>query len=169
MRFPSSLAYRDAGCEPQPLPTEVVREMMSFLACKPVGDDLAPLFLDDLHLDGADSGAVTWRDEIPAEVRADSPVVVIGCGESGIVAGIRLAQAGLPFTIVEKGPGPGGTWRDNRYPARASMSAVTTTAIRSNRPTTGRSTSAVSPSSRRTSRGCSTSTGCDRTAASTPR
>ena len=49
-------------------------------------------------------------------MKADSPVVVIGCGESGIVAAIRLAQAGLPFTIVEKGPGPGGTWRDNRYP-----------------------------------------------------
>ncbi len=43
-------------------------------------------------------------------------MVVIGCGESGLLAGIRLAQADLPFTIVEKNPGPGGTWWDNRYP-----------------------------------------------------
>ena len=41
---------------------------------------------------------------------------MIGCGESGILAGIRLAQAGLPFTIIEKNDGPGGTWWENRYP-----------------------------------------------------
>ena len=41
---------------------------------------------------------------------------MIGCGESGIVAGIRLKEAGLPFTIVERAPAPGGTWQANRYP-----------------------------------------------------
>ena len=35
---------------------------------------------------------------------------------AGILAGIRLTQAGLPFTIVEKNEGPGGTWWENRYP-----------------------------------------------------
>ncbi len=39
-------------------------------------------------------------------------MVVIGAG----LAGIRLAQAGLPFTIIEKNGGPGGTWWENRYP-----------------------------------------------------
>jgi 4-hydroxyacetophenone monooxygenase len=48
--------------------------------------------------------------------RAASLVVVIGCGLSGILAGIRLTQAGLPFVIVEKDEGPGGTWWENRYP-----------------------------------------------------
>ncbi len=43
-------------------------------------------------------------------------MVVVGCGESGILAGIRLSQAGLPFTIVDKDDGPGGTWWENRYP-----------------------------------------------------
>ena len=52
----------------------------------------------------------------PPTSKAASPVVVIGCGESGILAGIRLAQAGLPFTIVDKNDGPGGTWWENRYP-----------------------------------------------------
>ena len=33
------------------------------------------------------------------------PVVVIGCGESGLLAGIRLKEAGIPFTIVEKNAG----------------------------------------------------------------
>ena len=49
-------------------------------------------------------------------MRDDAHVIVIGCGESGLLAGIRLAQAGLPFTIVEKNGGPGGTWWENRYP-----------------------------------------------------
>ena len=67
MRCPSCSRIATPAAQPQQLSTEVVREMMSFLACKPVGDDLAPLFLEDLHLDGADSGAVTWGDEIPAD------------------------------------------------------------------------------------------------------
>ena len=49
-------------------------------------------------------------------MKADAPVVVIGCGEAGLLAGIRLKEAGLPFTIVEKNAGPGGTWWENRYP-----------------------------------------------------
>lgn len=113
---PAVAAYRDGGCVPVPPSPELAREMMDFLACAPVDDAVVPMFLEDLHLDGSDSRAVTWRDEIPEAVRADSPVVVIGCGESGILAGIRLAEAGLPFTIVEKSQGPGGTWWDNRYP-----------------------------------------------------
>ena len=43
-------------------------------------------------------------------------MVVIGCGESGLLAGIKLKQAGIPFTIIEKQSGVGGTWLANRYP-----------------------------------------------------
>ena len=53
---------------------------------------------------------------LPSESATETPVVVIGCGESGILAGIRLKQANIPFTIVEKNAGPGGTWWENRYP-----------------------------------------------------
>jgi 4-hydroxyacetophenone monooxygenase len=74
------------------------------------------MFLEDLHLDGSDAGAISWGDEIPDAVKANAHVVVIGCGEAGLLAGIRLSQAGIPFTIVEKSSGPGGTWWDNRYP-----------------------------------------------------
>jgi cation diffusion facilitator CzcD-associated flavoprotein CzcO len=43
-------------------------------------------------------------------------VGVIGAGVSGLAMGLRLQRAGVPFTIFEKGPEVGGTWRDNRYP-----------------------------------------------------
>jgi 4-hydroxyacetophenone monooxygenase len=113
---PAIAAYREAGCRPHPLPPALLEEMMSFLACKPVEGSLRSMLLEDLQFEGGDAGAITWGDEIPDDVKAASHVVVVGCGESGILAGIRLAQAGLPFTIVEKNPGPGGTWWENSYP-----------------------------------------------------
>lgn len=113
---PTIAAYRDGGCEPVALDDAVLAEMMNFLATKPVEGRLAGMFFEDMQFEGGDSRAITWGDEIPADVKAASPVVVIGCGESGILAGIRLAQAGLPFTIIEKNAGPGGTWFENRYP-----------------------------------------------------
>jgi 4-hydroxyacetophenone monooxygenase len=114
--LPAIAAYRDGGCRPHELPRELLREMMSFLGCRPVEGRLAGLLFDDLQFEGGDSGAITWGGEIPAEVKAAAPVVVVGCGLAGILAGIRLRQAGLPFTIVEQNAGPGGTWWENRYP-----------------------------------------------------
>ena len=114
--LPAIAAYRDGGCVPRELPREVLLEMMAFLAGKPLEGVMVPMFLEDMQFDGADSGVISWGDEVSDEARASSPVVVIGCGLSGILAGIRLTQAGLPFTIIEKDGGPGGTWWENRYP-----------------------------------------------------
>ncbi|MFN8027159.1 MAG: NAD(P)/FAD-dependent oxidoreductase [Acidimicrobiia bacterium] len=115
--LPAIAAFRDGGCVLPPPPSpELIEEMMAFLATAPVDPAHVPMFTEDLHLDGADHSAVTWGDEIPAAVRADAHVVVIGAGEAGLLAGYRLQQAGIPFTIVEKNPGPGGTWWENHYP-----------------------------------------------------
>jgi cation diffusion facilitator CzcD-associated flavoprotein CzcO len=47
-------------------------------------------------------------------------VVVVGAGFGGIGMGIALRRAGVEdFLIVDKGDGPGGTWRDNTYPGAA--------------------------------------------------
>jgi cation diffusion facilitator CzcD-associated flavoprotein CzcO len=44
-------------------------------------------------------------------------VAVIGAGMSGLCMGVKLQQAGIEeFTIFEKTPDLGGTWRDNTYP-----------------------------------------------------
>ena len=43
--------------------------------------------------------------------------VVLGAGMAGILAGIRLREAGYrQVTILEKAAKIGGTWRENRYP-----------------------------------------------------
>jgi 4-hydroxyacetophenone monooxygenase len=43
-------------------------------------------------------------------------VLVVGAGMSGILTGIRLSQAGVPFEIVDKNADVGGTWFENTYP-----------------------------------------------------
>ena len=114
--LPAIAAYRDGGCVPVELSRDALREMMSFLGRRPVEDRLAGLLFDDLQFEGGDSGEIAWGDAVSESQKAASPVVVIGCGMGGILAGIRLTQAGLPFTIVDKNAGPGGTWWENRYP-----------------------------------------------------
>lgn len=104
--------YRDRGCPvPGPLPAEMVREMLDWAACEPVDEDNVPLMLEELDLEGVDP-----RRPTPLQDTQDFNVIVIGCGESGVLAGVRLKQAGINFTIVEKNAGPGGTWWENSYP-----------------------------------------------------
>jgi 4-hydroxyacetophenone monooxygenase len=104
--------YRDRGCpEPEPIGPELLQEMMQWLVCEPVPPEYVPMLLEEMELDGRDSRAARSTLE-----PADFPVVVIGCGESGLLAGIRLKEAGIPFTIVEKNAGVGGTWWQNTYP-----------------------------------------------------
>src|SRR5205814_10517659 len=43
-------------------------------------------------------------------------VLVIGAGVGGINAAINLKASGIPFTVLDKNEGIGGTWHDNRYP-----------------------------------------------------
>ncbi|KHO24666.1 flavin-containing monooxygenase [Mycolicibacterium setense] len=104
--------YRDRGCPaPAPLPAELVREMLDWAACEPVDDDNVPLMLEELDLEGVDPRRPTTLEDTDG-----FRVVVIGCGESGVLAGVRLKQADIDFTIVEKNAGPGGTWWENSYP-----------------------------------------------------
>jgi 4-hydroxyacetophenone monooxygenase len=106
--------YRDRGCpESAPLSAAVVKQMMDWAACEPIGDEYLPLLTEELDLDGTDPRR---PEPIDDDAAARLPVLVIGCGESGLLAAIRLQQAGIPFTVVEKNAGPGGTWWENTYP-----------------------------------------------------
>ena len=107
--------YRDRGSEPAAPPgPELIKEMMSWLVCADVPDEYVPMLLEEMELDGTDGRQVALRSD--AAERGEFPVVVIGCGQSGLLAGIRLKEAGIPFTIVEKNAGVGGTWYENTYP-----------------------------------------------------
>ncbi len=106
--------YRDRGCpEPEPVSGDLLKEMMEWLVCEPVPDEYVPMVLEEMELDGRDVRAAEFSVDSAGQ---DFPVVVIGCGESGLLAGIRLKEAGIGFTILEKNAGVGGTWFQNTYP-----------------------------------------------------
>ncbi|MBL3556960.1 MULTISPECIES: flavin-containing monooxygenase [Marinobacter] len=47
-------------------------------------------------------------------------IIIIGTGFGGLCMAIQLKKAGINrFTMLEKAPGVGGTWRDNTYPGAA--------------------------------------------------
>jgi len=107
--------YRDAGCpEPEPVSSELLHEMMTWLVCEDVPVEYVPMLMEEMELEGTDGRKV--EPVADAAARRAFPVVVIGCGQSGLLAGIRLQEAGIPFTIVEKNGGVGGTWWENSYP-----------------------------------------------------
>jgi 4-hydroxyacetophenone monooxygenase len=107
--------FREGGCVlPDPPSPALIKEMMSWLVCEDVPAEYVPMMLEEMELDGADARRVAVRAD--AEALEAFPVVVIGCGQSGLLAGIRLQEAGIPYTIIEKNPGVGGTWWENSYP-----------------------------------------------------
>ncbi|MGA8257374.1 MAG: NAD(P)/FAD-dependent oxidoreductase [Nocardioides sp.] len=104
--------WRDRGCpEPEPVSDESLHEMMAWLACDAVADEYLPMMLDELGFDGRDH-----RAPAPVSGAEGYPVVVIGAGMSGVLAAIRLGQAGFPYVVLEKNSGVGGTWFENTYP-----------------------------------------------------
>jgi len=108
--------YRDRGCTLPPPPSpDTIREMMSFAVGEPVPDEYVPMMQEEMALDGRDARDVNWA-ELPATARASFRVLVIGAGMSGLLAAIRLQEHGIPYEVVEKNDGVGGTWLENSYP-----------------------------------------------------
>ena len=107
--------YRDRGCpEPRPVEPAMLQQMMDWIAAAEVPGEYVPMMLEEMGLDGDDPREDDLRSDVAA--RAGFPVIVIGAGQSGLLAAIRLKQAGIPFTVIEKNPGVGGTWWENTYP-----------------------------------------------------
>ena len=110
-------AYRDGGCVLPPAPSAAtVHRMMGHLVASDIPEEYVPLLVEELELDGRDARDLHWVDDLPAARRAGFHVVIVGAGMSGLLAAIRLGRAGIPYTVVEKNDGPGGTWWENRYP-----------------------------------------------------
>jgi 4-hydroxyacetophenone monooxygenase len=103
-------SFREGGGLVPPLPsTEVLHEMMSFSLGQEVPPEYVPMMLQDMGLPDRE---VTAIPAAPAGFRA----LVIGAGVSGLLAAIKLGQAGIEHTVIEKNSEIGGTWFENTYP-----------------------------------------------------
>jgi 4-hydroxyacetophenone monooxygenase len=108
--------WRDAGCPAPYTPTDdELRQMIDTLAGAALDPRYEALLAEELGFKG-DERAFSWNKPVAATAKARLPVIIAGAGLSGLVMGYRLKQAGIPFTIIEKNGGPGGTWFENRFP-----------------------------------------------------
>ncbi len=115
--FEALRAYRDGDGAVAPMPSdELLAEMMSWCAGEPLPPEYVPLAIEEAALAEPDPRRFEWNARPPEDVLEDFHVVVVGAGFGGVCAGIRLGQAGIPYTIVEKNESVGGTWHENSYP-----------------------------------------------------
>ena len=102
---------------PNDLPADTLQRMMSAGVGQTVPADYIPLLVEETRLGSEDLRAVCWRrDGVSA---GNFKVVIIGAGFSGLCAGMRLKELGVPFEILEKNHDVGGTWLENQYPGCA--------------------------------------------------
>ena len=107
--------FVDSETPPPPPPAELMRRIMSFVAGQEIEPSYAAFMQDEMAIDGTSSKDPSWPPELKPAARR-LKVLVIGAGMSGLLAGVRLKQAGVPFEIVDKNPDVGGTWLENTYP-----------------------------------------------------
>jgi len=97
-----------------PLPDgEALFEMMNVCVGEHVPREYAVMAMEEMGFVGR---GLEWRAP-PAPERLETfETLVIGAGFSGICAGYRLKELGIPFRIVEKLSDVGGVWLENDYP-----------------------------------------------------
>ena len=120
MRAAAAQAIRgflNTGTPVMPSPDmALLRRQMDFVAGAAIPPQYTDFLLDELALSGKSSKDPQFEQPKLVEAARKLSVLVIGAGMSGLLSGIRLAQAGVPFEIVDKNADVGGTWFENTYP-----------------------------------------------------
>ncbi len=106
--------------EPPPHDTppsaELFHKMLSTAVAEPVGEEFIAMLQEQMGFNPPE-----LRSERPQRVapEEDFTVLVIGAGLTGLLAAVKLREAGYNFTVIEKNPEIGGTWWENTYPGCA--------------------------------------------------
>ncbi|MDT5299475.1 MAG: 4-hydroxyacetophenone monooxygenase, partial [Mycobacterium sp.] len=110
-------AYRDRGAGDISVgPQTRLQRSLGLAAGADIPDTEIDMWLEQLALDPWARGHV-WHEQRPSPERLQQfTVAVIGAGMGGLNAAVQLKHAGIPFTLLEKNSGVGGTWYENRYP-----------------------------------------------------
>ncbi len=96
-------------------PHDRLRKSMELAIGDTIPDGDIDMWIEQLGLHPMVRG-LNWRAEPSDAQRAGFRVAVIGSGMGGLMAAVQLKRAGVPFVLLEKNGGVGGTWHENRYP-----------------------------------------------------
>ncbi|GAB5453360.1 MAG: NAD(P)/FAD-dependent oxidoreductase [Halioglobus sp.] len=96
--------------------SELLQKMLSTAVAEPVSEEFVPMLLEQMGFNPPEMRAERAGREAPND---DFKVLVIGAGLTGLLAGIKLQQAGYAFEVIDKNPEIGGTWWENTYPGCA--------------------------------------------------
>ncbi|GAA4544125.1 NAD(P)/FAD-dependent oxidoreductase [Pseudonocardia xishanensis] len=106
------MAHRRGELPPAPpLSAEGTLTILSTCLGEEVPAIEAEMFAEELGVLSRQTPALT-----EAERQHAPHVLVIGTGFSGLCAAIRLAEAGVTYSVIEKNTEIGGTWQENVYP-----------------------------------------------------
>jgi 4-hydroxyacetophenone monooxygenase len=109
--------YWNAELEMPRAPTDALfTRMMGVAVGRSVPPKYVEMMRDDFQFGAKDAGGLNWKRPPERERLEGFRVAIVGAGLSGILAAIRLKQAGVAFTIFDKNSELGGTWYENRYP-----------------------------------------------------
>lgn len=109
-------SYRDQGIQDIDIgPQDRLQRSLGLTAGAAIGDDELELWLEETGIDPW-ARSFGWQSQPDPKRLHDFSVVVIGAGMGGLNAAVHLRRAGITFSVLEKNPGVGGTWYENRYP-----------------------------------------------------
>ena len=92
---------------------ETYLQMMSTCVGEDVPKEYLSMMLEEMQLKERYG---SWKKKPTPNTLSGKNVVIIGAGVSGMLMGVKLHEAGIPFVILEKNNDIGGTWFENTYP-----------------------------------------------------
>lgn len=91
----------------------LMHRMMCVNVCETIGDEHVPVLYEQCGFKRpAPRSGQPGRKAPPSGFK----VLIVGAGLTGLVAGIKLSEAGYDYVTIEKNTEIGGTWWENRYP-----------------------------------------------------
>ena len=108
--------YRASNQLPPELDKKDVQRMLSYMCGHELSEEYRNFIEEEIGLDGIDRRGVSLETPELLSRASSFSVIIIGAGMGGILASIRLQEAGITHTIIEKNTCVGGTWHENRYP-----------------------------------------------------
>lgn len=114
---PAIAAYLDGKPLQMPRPDHAtICRQMDFVAGAPIPEQYVDFLVDELVLEQRSTKDPHFETPKVQAAARRMKVLIVGAGMSGLLTGIRLSQAGVPFEIVDKNADVGGTWFENTYP-----------------------------------------------------